>query len=201
MIRIRVLFAGAALMAALLVATNAEAQQPGILEQISPTPTVYMQGSTAEDPAPPGIDFETADNTDGFAALGDVTAAVEYVGGGTGVGCEAADFIGFTAGNIALIDRGACQFDLKINNAGDAGATAVIIGNTFPSAAGGLLTMNMTVATSSPAVLVGDGLRAEFTDLANAGGLEMRVAVIPEPSTLALCGLGLIALLGIRRRR
>jgi Zn-dependent M28 family amino/carboxypeptidase len=39
------------------------------------------------------------------------------------------DFAGFTAGNIALIQRGTCSFALKVSNAQAAGASAVIIFN------------------------------------------------------------------------
>lgn len=44
-------------------------------------------------------------------------------------GCEAADFAGFPAGNIALVQRGTCSFGLKAANAQAAGASAVIIFN------------------------------------------------------------------------
>jgi Zn-dependent M28 family amino/carboxypeptidase len=44
-------------------------------------------------------------------------------------GCEAADFAGFPAGNIALLQRGTCAFAVKALNAQAAGASAVIIFN------------------------------------------------------------------------
>ena len=44
-------------------------------------------------------------------------------------GCEAADFAGFTPGNIALVQRGGCNFSVKALNAQSAGASAVIIFN------------------------------------------------------------------------
>ncbi|MFI6170505.1 M28 family metallopeptidase [Nocardia sp. NPDC051052] len=44
-------------------------------------------------------------------------------------GCEAQDFAGFTAGNIALVQRGTCPFADKARNAQTAGASAVIIFN------------------------------------------------------------------------
>lgn len=50
-------------------------------------------------------------------------------------GCEAADFTGFPAGDIALIQRGSCDFRVKALNAQAAGAGAVIIfnqGNDVP---------------------------------------------------------------------
>ena len=45
-------------------------------------------------------------------------------------GCEAADFAGFPAGNIALIQRGTtCTFAQKGNNADAADASAIIFFN------------------------------------------------------------------------
>ncbi|NUR98967.1 MAG: M28 family peptidase [Kribbellaceae bacterium] len=44
-------------------------------------------------------------------------------------GCTAADFAGFTPGNIALIQRGTCTFATKVANAEAAGATAAVIFN------------------------------------------------------------------------
>ncbi len=44
-------------------------------------------------------------------------------------GCEAADFAGFPAGSIAIIQRGTCTFAVKAANAQAAGAVAVVIFN------------------------------------------------------------------------
>jgi Zn-dependent M28 family amino/carboxypeptidase len=44
-------------------------------------------------------------------------------------GCEAEDFTGFSAGSIALVQRGTCPFATKVLNAEAAGASAVIIFN------------------------------------------------------------------------
>jgi Zn-dependent M28 family amino/carboxypeptidase len=44
-------------------------------------------------------------------------------------GCEESDFADFTAGNIALVQRGTCSFYQKATNAEAAGATGVIIFN------------------------------------------------------------------------
>jgi Zn-dependent M28 family amino/carboxypeptidase len=44
-------------------------------------------------------------------------------------GCTAADFSGFVAGRIALIQRGTCTFSQKVQNAQNAGASGVIIFN------------------------------------------------------------------------
>lgn len=44
-------------------------------------------------------------------------------------GCDPADFAGFPAGAIAVIQRGTCDFRVKAENAADAGAVGVIIFN------------------------------------------------------------------------
>jgi Zn-dependent M28 family amino/carboxypeptidase len=44
-------------------------------------------------------------------------------------GCEDADFAGFTAGNIALLQRGTCTFGEKVTNASEAGAAGAIVFN------------------------------------------------------------------------
>ena len=49
--------------------------------------------------------------------------------GGSTSGCEASDFAGFPAGNVALIQRGTCDFVDKAANAEAAGASAAIIFN------------------------------------------------------------------------
>ena len=78
-----------------------------------------------------GVDFDVIDQSD----PGDVTAAVTAVdlqlglGNTSTSGCEAADFAGFPAGNIALLQRGTCTFELKAENAAAAGATGIVIFN------------------------------------------------------------------------
>ena len=111
------------------------------LEQVFPNPTVYQVDT----------DFATMD----YSGSADVTAEVQAVDlllpptGGSTSGCDGAftevgpggygyivpdpsgpdDFAGFTAGNIALIQRGTCTYALKATNAQAAGAVGVIIFN------------------------------------------------------------------------
>ncbi|WAP51133.1 M28 family peptidase [Arthrobacter sp. ATA002] len=98
------------------------------LAQISPVPTTYTAGT----------EFTTMS----YSGPGDVTAAVTAVDinltgdRASTSGCEAADFTGFAAGDIALIQRGTCDFGLKVSNAAAAGATGVVIfnqGNDAPN--------------------------------------------------------------------
>jgi Zn-dependent M28 family amino/carboxypeptidase len=83
-------------------------------------------------------------------------------------GCEAADFAGFPAGNVALIQRGTCSFAVKALNAQAAGASAVIIfnqGNT-PAREG------LIIGTLAPSTATIPVVGASFTDgqaLAQAG--------------------------------
>jgi aminopeptidase Y len=80
-------------------------------------------------------------NEDFFAfqpsPAGDVTAQIQAVdltlpptpAPTSTSGCETADFDGFVAGRIALIQRGTCAFATKVRNAGFAGASGIIIFN------------------------------------------------------------------------
>jgi Zn-dependent M28 family amino/carboxypeptidase len=87
--------------------------------------------------APTAKDYET--HTFDYSGSGDLTAALQEVRdnqfppgaepSSSNAGCEAADFQGFTAGNVALIQRGTCDFGVKAANADAAGASAVIIFN------------------------------------------------------------------------
>jgi hypothetical protein len=59
---------------------------------------------------------------------GAFTSAVQPVTG-SGSGCFSGDFGGFVSGKIALIERGACPYDMQVTNAESAGAAAVILYN------------------------------------------------------------------------
>ncbi|MGH8866770.1 MAG: M20/M25/M40 family metallo-hydrolase [Actinomycetes bacterium] len=95
-----------------------------VLEQVTPDPTAYAEGD----------DFSTME----YSGSGDTTAALTPVDvvlppgaadNTSNSGCEEADFAGFPAGNIALVQRGTCDFRVKVTNAATAGATGVVIFN------------------------------------------------------------------------
>jgi Zn-dependent M28 family amino/carboxypeptidase len=98
---------------------------PPTFQQISPSPRTFVDG----------VDYGTMQ----YSGSGDVTAplvAVDLVlppppgpGNNNTSGCEAADFAGFPAGAIALMQRGTCTFRIKAENALAAGAVAVVIFN------------------------------------------------------------------------
>jgi Zn-dependent M28 family amino/carboxypeptidase len=93
---------------------------PATLTQVSPTATTYETG------------------TFNFSGTGDVTGTVTPIDvqvpfpeqPGSTSGCEAADFPApGAAPAVALIQRGTCTFEIKVNNAVAAGYDAVIIFN------------------------------------------------------------------------
>jgi hypothetical protein len=97
-------------------------------------------------------------------------------------GCEPEDFAGFTAGNIALIQRGTCLFDDKVDNATAAGASGVIImnqGNNETPARNGLFGGS---STGLPGVSVPFDLGA---NLAGLSGLTVTIDTQTQANLLA----------------
>ena len=128
-------------------------QPPATLRQNTPVSAAYQTGA-----------FTGTGN-------GSVTASVTAVDINLALprdntsGCEAADFAGFPAGNIALMQRGTCPFADKALNAQAAGASAVIIfnqGNT-PAREG------LIVGTLAPSTATIPVVGASFADGAALG--------------------------------
>jgi hypothetical protein len=90
--------------------------------------TIAPPSSAAGDYGATGAAFGPAPTPAGVT--GSVVLAED--GSGTNQGCNA--FIGFPAGAIALVDRGTCAFAIKVKNAQDAGAVAVIVANSLAGA-------------------------------------------------------------------
>jgi Zn-dependent M28 family amino/carboxypeptidase len=99
---------------------------PSSLQQLAPAAVSYVENT----------DFVVFE----YSAPGDVSAAVTAVdlqlglGNASTSGCEAADFAGFPAGHIALVQRGSCSFQVKAENAAAAGAVGAIVFNQGNSA-------------------------------------------------------------------
>ncbi len=142
---------------------------PSALQQTAPGTVTYVQG----------VDFGVIDQSD----PGDVTAAVTAVDLQLGIGntstsgCEPADFAGFPAGNIALLQRGTCTFELKAENAAAAGATGIVIfnqGNTAGADRQGIPAVTLTANNTSGIPVLGTTYALGVT-LANTPALRMRV--------------------------
>ena len=87
-------------------------------------------------------------------------------------GCEAEDFADFTAGNVALIQRGSCDFAVKAANAQAAGAAGVVIfnqGNDVPGddrfgvLLGTLGAVGTTIPVLGTSFEIGEALAADPT--------------------------------------
>jgi Zn-dependent M28 family amino/carboxypeptidase len=109
-------------------------QTPSELNQVSPTATSYVNGN----------DFRIMS----YSGSGETTATLAAPTGDAR-GCFAADWAGFTAGRIALVQRGTpagfpdnggvCTFRLKLNLAQAAGASAILVYNNVAGVVNGTL--------------------------------------------------------------
>ena len=158
---------------------------PSALQQIAPTPTTYVED----------VDFGVITQSD----PGDVTANVTAVdlqlglGNTSTSGCEATDFAGFPAGNIALLQRGSCTFEIKAENAAAAGAIGIVIFNQGESAdpsRQGIPAVTLTANNTSGIPVIGTTY-ALGAQLAGTSGLRMRVfantfrQILPTSNVLA----------------
>jgi hypothetical protein len=116
-------------------------------------------------------------------------------GDGTGTandGCE--PLVGFTPGKIALLERGLCEFGVKVLNAEQAGAQAAVIANTLgretgtpmgPGAAGAQVTI--------PSVMIGESNGNRLRDALGAGVVELTLQILPVPNRDSDLDAGVIA--------
>ncbi|HEY6697689.1 MAG TPA: M20/M25/M40 family metallo-hydrolase [Acidimicrobiales bacterium] len=142
---------------------------PSALQQTAPGTVTYTEG----------VQFDVIDQSD----PGDVTAAVTGVDLQLGIGntstsgCEATDFAGFPAGNIALLQRGTCTSELKAENAAAAGAVGIVIfnqGNTDAEDRQNIPAVTLSANNTSGIPVLGTTY-ALGAQLAGIQGLEMRV--------------------------
>ena len=95
-----------------------------VLRQVSPTAKTYTQDEFAT------MNYAASGDTgDAPIVAVDLNLSADPAQRITTSGCEDADFAGFPAGAIALMQRGTCPFADKVVNAQEAGASGAIIFN------------------------------------------------------------------------
>jgi hypothetical protein len=164
----------------------------------------YKSKPTMSEVSPNAHDYVLTEEWNSGQSTGIANAPVEPAGGivipatetpTSSSGCTGDDFSGFTSGNIALIQRGTCNFGVKVQNAQAAGASGVIIfneGNTNPDrtavlsgslqdAAGNPIVPTIPVAFTSYAI--GADLYKQFTDGLNPV-VNISIDAIVQPDAL-----------------
>ena len=142
--------------------------------QNTPTATAYVNGT----------DYDVMR----FSGSGDVTGDIEGVDlsfddrAASTSGCEASDFAGFTAGNVALTQRGGCSFAAKANNAEAAGAIATIVANQGNTPARESLLFGTLGGPGSGIPVLGT-TTAVGVELAAGGNVTIAVDALSETRT------------------
>jgi aminopeptidase Y len=95
---------------------------PPTLEVISPQPAPLERDDIMS------MQYAGSGNVSGTVQAVDVTIPPSPMPASTS-GCTPEDFSGFVPGNVALVQRGSCGFENKVQNAQAAGAAAVIVFN------------------------------------------------------------------------
>lgn len=155
---------------------------PPTFARVSPNPQTFVDG----------VDYGSMS----YSGSGDVTAplvAVDLVvpsptPNASTSGCEAADFAGFPAGSIALMQRGTCTFRLKAENALAAGATGAVIFNEGNPGRTGFLsgTLNppaLSIPVIGTTFALGDSLRNGVLNGPTGTTARLRVDAIAENRT------------------
>jgi peptidase M28-like protein/PA domain-containing protein len=169
----------------------------------------YTGTPTFSETSPIPHDYALTDEWNPGASLGTATADLQPAGGiiipptqtpSSSSGCTAGDFSGFVPGRIALIQRGSCNFGVKVLNAQAAGATGVIIfneGNPTPPGRIGVLGGIFLDANDNPIVptipvaftsfAIGADLLTQYQDAAQAETalpvMGISISGISKPNT------------------
>ncbi len=160
----------------------------GALATLKPTPVINV--ATTAPGATGKYDYATASFGAALPASGNLgTLATIPAASNNELGCNAFDAASRAAvfGKVALISRGTCGFVVKVKNAQDAGATAVLIKDNAPGAPAGLGGSDPTITIPS----------ARITQ---AAGITLSAAVAAAPAKVGSRGTpgnpGVVASLG-----
>ena len=136
----------------------------------------------------PAHDYVLGTDWDPGQTLGTATASIQPAGGivippaptsSSTSGCTAADFGPSMAGHIALIQRGGCNFGVKVLNAKAAGAVGVVIFNEGNPGRTGLASGSMVDANGNSFI---PDIPVAFTTFAIGQDLYNRATTGPAPT-------------------
>lgn len=143
-----------------------------VLEQVAPQARTFAVGA----------DFVTLEGS----GSGTITATLTVLTGTAALGCSAADWAAFPAGDVALVTRGLCTFGAKAALAQQAGAAALLIQNQArglaPGSLGGVPARIPVLALSGAA---GEDLRATARALGTGLTLHVSAQTVSERRTTA----------------
>jgi hypothetical protein len=131
------------------------------IQQYTFTYFAYIAAPTMSEVSPIAHDYGLTTEWNSGQSVGTANAELQPAGGiiipatptpTSSSGCTAADFSGFTAGRIALIQRGSCNFGVKVLNAQAAGATGVIIFNEGNPGRTAVLNGSLVDAAGNPII-------------------------------------------------
>ena len=157
-----------------VTACRSEQLGPPTLDLVQPDRPPYVEG----------VDYLVEE----CSGAGDVTAELQAIdvvmppgpADTSTSGCEASDFQGFTAGNVALIQRGTCTFEQKVDNAEAAGASAVIIYNEGQPGRTAAFNGSLPDAHTVPVLFASFEVGQELYQLDQAGTVIIHVVVNKE---------------------
>jgi hypothetical protein len=134
----------------------------------------YQGVPSMSEVAPTAHDYTLVSDWNPGRSSGATTAVLQPAGGivipspgGSTSGCSGSDYSGFVAGHIALVQRGTCTFQQKVDTAQAAGASGVVIfneGNT-PGRTGvfnGSLTDVPTIPVAFTSFAIGQDLYNQY---------------------------------------
>ena len=123
----------------------------------SPVLDITAPASIVKECAAAGADFGpqvTVAGTSGSVVVAE--DAANPAGPGTTDGCTVITNASEVDGNIALVDRGTCGFAVKVKNAQNAGATAVVVGQNAAGPPGGMGGEDPTITIPSVMITQAD---------------------------------------------
>src|SRR5215475_7534558 len=161
------------------------------IQQYTFTYYAYTGIPTFSQSSPVSHDFVLNDEWGPGQSTGSVTDGMVQPAGGivlpptpsptSASGCSASDFSGFAPGRIALIQRGSCNFGVKVQNAQAAGASGVIIFNEGNPGRTGLDIGSLVDAAGNPIIPT---IPVAFTTFAIGQGLYNQAQQSPPVMSL-----------------